>query len=69
MVSKQLDTAIVKENFFDGVTAEIKRISWPSRDTVIKATTLVIMIVVVSTIYVGGLDLVFSKVILRLKSL
>ena len=51
------------------MTAEIKRVSWPSRDTVIKATTLVIMIVVVSTIYVGGLDLVFSKVILRLKSL
>jgi preprotein translocase subunit SecE len=50
-------------NFFREVRGEFQRISWPSRAEIIGLTTLVIIIVIVLSIYVGMWDFIFQRVI------
>ena len=57
-------------NFFKGVKAEIKRITWPSFEHTKKAFIAVIVFTLMYTILVGGLDSIFSnlfKMILNMK--
>jgi preprotein translocase subunit SecE len=42
--------------------AELKKVQWPDRDTLIQATIVTIIFVVVAAAYLGGLDLIFSEV-------
>lgn len=49
--------------FFREVYGEFKRVSWPSRVEVIGLTTLVILIVVALSIYVGLWDFIFQRII------
>lgn len=49
--------------FFREVYEEFKRVSWPSRVEVIGLTTLVILIVVALSIYVGLWDFIFQRII------
>lgn len=53
-------------NFFREVRGEFNRISWPSRVELIGLTTLVIIIVVLLSVYIGALDFVFKAIIERL---
>ncbi|MCL6642033.1 MAG: preprotein translocase subunit SecE [Candidatus Bipolaricaulota bacterium] len=46
-------------NFFREVRGDFQRISWPSRVEIIGLTTLVIIIVILLSIYVGALDFIF----------
>jgi preprotein translocase subunit SecE len=50
-------------DFFREVRGEFQRISWPSRAEIIGLTTLVIIIVIVLSIYVGMWDFIFQRVI------
>lgn len=42
--------------------AELKKVQWPDRDTLIQATVVTIIFVVIAAAYLGGLDLIFSEV-------
>src|SRR5262245_14277130 len=42
---------------------ELKKVVWPTRQEVIRLTVVVIAISVVIGLYIGGLDLVFSKLV------
>lgn len=51
------------KRYLKNVRAEFDKISWPSREEIVSLTILVILMVVVLTIYVGGLDAIFSQLI------
>ena len=57
-------------SFFREVKAEVKRITWPSKDETKKAFIAVIVFTLMYTILVGGLDFIFKslfEIILKLK--
>ena len=47
-------------SFFREVKAEVKRITWPSKDETKKAFIAVIVFTLMYTILVGGLDSIFK---------
>jgi len=47
--------------FLKEVKAELSKVVWPTRDEVIKLTVVVVIVSAVIGIYVGGLDLLFTK--------
>lgn len=56
--------------FFRGIKAEVKRITWPSKDDTKKALIAVGVVVLIYIVLVGGLDYIFSslfKLIFNLK--
>ena len=56
--------------FFRGIKAEVKRITWPSKDDTKKALIAVGVVVLIYILLVGGLDYIFSnlfKLIFNLK--
>jgi len=50
-------------NYFQGVVSETKKITWPTRKTVIDHTLSVIGVVVVATIVFGAIDIGLSKML------
>ena len=46
--------------FLKEVSQQIKQISWPDKKTVIKLSTTVILISILSSIALGGFDLLFA---------
>ncbi|MEG2602931.1 MAG: preprotein translocase subunit SecE [Carnobacterium sp.] len=56
--------------FFREIKAEVKRITWPSKDDTKKALIAVGVVVLIYIVLVGGLDYIFSslfKLIFNLK--
>lgn len=49
------------ENFFEETKAELKRVTWPDKKTIVNATIVIIIIVTVSTVFVSGIDWILSK--------
>lgn len=43
-------------NYLKGVKAEVSRVSWPSRNEVISLTALILVVVVIVTVYIWGVD-------------
>jgi preprotein translocase subunit SecE len=57
-------------SFFREVKAEIKKITWPSKDETKKALIAVLIFTLIYIVLVGGFDFIFNhlfKVILKLK--
>lgn len=48
--------------FLKEVRAELARVVWPTRDEIVKLTIVVIAVSLAIGIYIGGLDLVLTKV-------
>ena len=46
--------------------AELKKVQWPDRDTLIQASLVTLIFVVIAAAYLGGLDLIFSEVMQRI---
>ena len=44
------------------VTAELKKVSWPSKEQTINKTVLVIIVSTIVAIYIGGLDLILQEI-------
>ena len=66
--SKSEKNSITK--FFREIKAEVKRITWPSKDDTKKALIAVGVVVLIYIVLVGGLDYIFSslfKLIFNLK--
>lgn len=49
------------------VRSELKKVSWPAKDEVISSTIIVLILLVVLSAFIGGLDYIFT-VILKLIS-
>lgn len=49
--------------FLQETFTELKLVIWPSRAEVLRLTLIVVVISVAVGLYIGGLDLVFTKVI------
>ena len=54
--------------FIKEVRMELKKVDWPSRRELVSYTIVVLATLIVTTLYVAGLDYVFSKAILDLLS-
>ena len=47
--------------FLKEVQSELKKVRWPSQKELVKLTTVVIIVTVIVSIYIGGLDFIFAK--------
>lgn len=50
-------------DFFKGVVLELKRVDWPSREKTIQLTLIVLGVSLAMGIFIGGLDVGFTKLI------
>lgn len=53
---------IAPVQFLNEVVAELKRVTWPTRDETIKLTAVVIAISVIVGAFIGGLDSLFVTI-------
>ena len=61
-----MDTQKIVE-YFKGIKSEWGKITWPDRKQVVAQTIIVLVIVVLFTIYIYGLDLLLQGIIKALK--
>jgi preprotein translocase subunit SecE len=48
--------------FFQEAWVELKKTTWPDKDTTTKSTIVVLGLVLATAVYVGGLDFILSKI-------
>ncbi len=58
-----------KPSFSTSPSQELKKVTWPNRDTLVKSTILILIIIVILTIYISGLDVLLSKLFTFLRAL
>jgi preprotein translocase subunit SecE len=49
--------------FLKDVRAEMNRVAWPARQMVIASTVVVVFVLVVTGLYLAGIDYVFAKLL------
>ncbi|MEA3362099.1 MAG: preprotein translocase subunit SecE [Thermodesulfobacteriota bacterium] len=49
--------------FFTNVKAELKKVTWPTRKDAYASTMVVIVLVIISAIFLGGVDVILSRLI------
>jgi preprotein translocase subunit SecE len=49
--------------FFNEVKVELTKVTWPTKNQVIRLTTVVIIISLAVGLFVGGLDFVLTKLV------
>jgi len=55
---------IAKTNeFLANVKAELKKVTWPTRKDTYASSLVVIVLVLVCAVYLGGVDLILSRLI------
>lgn len=52
--------------FLQSCIAELKRVQWPNRDTLLQATAVTVVFVFVAAVYLGVIDLVVNWVVQRI---
>lgn len=52
---------IAPVHFFGEVVAELKKVTWPSRDETMKLTAVVIALSVIVGVFIGGLDAILVQ--------
>lgn len=50
-------------NYLKGVRTEIARVTWPTRNEVISLTALILLLVVIVTVYIWGVDGIIGTVL------
>ncbi|MEK7533396.1 MAG: preprotein translocase subunit SecE [Patescibacteria group bacterium] len=53
---------IAPTKFFSEVAAELRKVTWPTRQETIRLTAAVIIISVAVGLFVGGLDILFVNI-------
>ena len=48
-------------SFFRETYDELKKVVWPTRNEIIRLTSVVILLSVIMGLYIGGLDYVFTQ--------
>jgi preprotein translocase subunit SecE len=49
--------------YFSGVRSELAQVSWPSRETVVRLTLIVLIVSAIVGVYVGAVDFGFTKLL------
>lgn len=49
--------------FFEETRSELQKVTWPTRQEVMRLTFVVIAISLIVGLYIGGLDFVFTKLL------
>ena len=49
--------------YFKSVRAEVARVSWPTRNEIISLTALILLLVVIITLYIWGVDGILGTLI------
>lgn len=49
--------------FISEVRTELTKVTWPSRNDVVKLTLIVLLVSLILGLYVGGLDYAFTKLL------
>ncbi len=49
--------------FFKEAVAELRKVVWPTKKQAIRLTLIVIGVVIVTALFLGGFDLIFSRII------
>jgi len=49
--------------FFANVKAEIEKVTWPSKKDAYASTTVVVILVMICAVYLGGVDMILSRLI------
>jgi preprotein translocase subunit SecE len=52
--------------FLRDVLAEMDRVTWPDRPTLIASSLVVVFVLVVTSMYLAGCDLIFAKIFAQL---
>ena len=50
-------------NYFKGVRAEVSRVSWPTRNEVISLTALILILAIILTVYIWGVDGIIATIL------
>ncbi|MFC2082919.1 preprotein translocase subunit SecE [Candidatus Bipolaricaulota bacterium] len=50
-------------SYFRGVKAEVAKVTWPARNEVITLTALILLLVVIVTLYIAGVDLILGTLV------
>ncbi len=53
-------------NYIKESKAELKKVSWPTREQAIQSTILVIVISVLTAVFLGGTDYILNKILERI---
>jgi preprotein translocase subunit SecE len=53
-------------NYFKEVKAELKEVTWPTRNQTISFTIIVIVLSIASAVFLGGVDLGLKEALARL---
>lgn len=51
--------------FFEGVRAELRKVTWPSREELIKATRMIVILALVLGVAIGLVDVVLNLLFVR----
>jgi len=49
--------------FLTNVKAELKKVTWPSKKDTYASTMVVIVLVLISAVFLGGVDIILSRLI------
>ncbi|HXS14777.1 MAG TPA: preprotein translocase subunit SecE [Candidatus Saccharimonadales bacterium] len=49
--------------FIQETYSELKKVSWPTRQEVIRLTVVVILVSIIVGVFIGGLDLMFTSLL------
>ena len=52
--------------FFDECVTELRKVTWPSRDDVVRSTIVVMLWIVISSLILGGFYAVFGRIVTEL---
>ena len=50
-------------NFLVATRAEMKKVTWPTRDELVKASRMILILSVVLGVFIGILDLILQKIL------
>ncbi len=50
-------------NFLKQTKAELKKVTWPTKDQTIRLTIVVILVSLVVSLYLGSLDYIFNQIL------
>jgi preprotein translocase subunit SecE len=62
-VTKAVQQQRKSSRFLSEVIAELKKVSWPNRTTLLQSTAVVLVVVAIVSVYLAALDAVFERLV------
>jgi len=68
IVLKNGKKVVTPVQFAKDTRTELQKVTWPSRQVIIKASLIILFIVAFTTVLVGSVDILFARLIFLLKA-